>query len=204
MLNWCKFFICNSIICLLISSIFFDASIANGSTKLKIYDYFENLKTLEADFVQVSPSGIVSNGKVYFDFPGKLRIDYKKPSNILITSKGYWIVIQDRKTQTTNNIPLKGTPFSLFLENKMNSVNKDVKLDFHKNSGIISLKITSINNEQAGELVLEFSEKPLNLKKWIIKDAFGDITTVFIQNARYNNELSHLLFFPDDFPEPIN
>jgi hypothetical protein len=49
---------------------------------------------------------------------------------------------------------------------------------------------------------LEFSEKPLHLKKWIIKDAFGNITTVLIQNAKYNKKLSHLLFFPDDFQEP--
>jgi len=51
-------------------------------------------------------------------------------------------------------------------------------------------------------LVLEFSEKPFNLKKWIILDTFGESTTVLIQNAKYNEKLSHLLFFPLDFPEP--
>ena len=25
-----------------------------------------------------------------------------------------------------------------------------------------------------------------------------------IQNAKYNNQLSHLLFFPENFPEPDN
>ena len=54
-------------------------------------------------------------------------------------------------------------------------------------------------------------DKPVNLtiktkcpKKWIIKDNFGDITTVLIQNAKYNKSLSHLLFFPEDFPDEIN
>jgi len=32
----------------------------------------------------------------------------------------------------------------------------------------------------------------------------GENTTVLIQNAKYNNKLSHLLFFPIDFPEPTN
>ena len=59
-------------------------------------------------------------------------------------------------------------------------------------------------NKKAEGLTLEFSEKPFNLKKWIINDIFGEKTTVLIQNAKYNNKLSHLLFFPDDFPEPNN
>ena len=31
-------------------------------------------------------------------------------------------------------------------------------------------------------------------------DTFGENNC--IQNAKYNNNLSHLLFFPIDFPEP--
>jgi hypothetical protein len=46
-----------------------------------------------------------------------------------------------------------------------------------------------------------FINKPLHLKKWIIKEAFGVITTVLIQNAKYNKKLSHLLSFPDDLLE---
>jgi outer membrane lipoprotein-sorting protein len=86
----------------------------------------------------------------------------------------------------------------------MSLSNKNIFKEFEEKSGVISLTIKSSNKNEAGELILEFSEKPLHLKKWIIKDAFGDITTVLIQNAKYNKELSHLLFFPDDFPEPIN
>ena len=71
-------------------------------------------------------------------------------------------------------------------------------------SGIISFKITSKTNKKSEALTLEFSEKPFNLKKWIINDIFGKKTTVLIQNAKYNNKLSHLLFFPDDFPDQIN
>jgi outer membrane lipoprotein-sorting protein len=183
---------------------FFNSSIIKASTRLQVNNFFENLKTLEADFIQVGPSGNVSNGKVYFDLPGKLRIDYQNPNNILITCKGFWIVIQNRELKTTNNIPLKNSPFSILLENQINLSNKTLYTEFKNKSGIVSLTIKGSNNNQAGELILEFSEKPLNLKKWIIKDIFGEVTTVLIQNAKYNKQLSHLLFFPDDFPEPIN
>ena len=66
------------------------------------------------------------------------------------------------------------------------------------------MKVKLAKNKQAGELILEFSEKPFLLKKWIIRDIVGDETTVLIQNAKYNQKLPFTIFFPDDFPEPNN
>ena len=189
---------------LFLSLCFLSSSITNATTRSQVNTFFENLKTLEADFIQVGPSGNISDGKIYFDLPGKLRIDYNKPNNLLITCKGFWIVLQDRNLKTTNNIPLKNSPFSILLEKKMSLSNKTIKTEIQNKSGVISFTIKSSNNNEGGELILEFSENPLHLKKWIIKDAFGNITTVLIQNAKYNKKLSHLLFFPNDFPDPTN
>ena len=176
----------------------------NKSATLQIEKFFKNLVTLEANFIQVSPSGNVANGRIYLDLPGKLRIDYENPKNLLITCKGFWIVIQDRDAKTTNNIPLKSTPFAILLENKSFLDNQNIKSEYSIKAGIMSLKLKSQNNDKQESLVLEFSEKPLSLKKWVIKDPLGEITTVLIQNAKYNNKLSHLLFFPENFPEPNN
>ncbi len=173
-------------------------------TQLKISNFFKLLKSMEADFIQVGPSGSVSNGKIYLDLPGKLRIDYEKPNNILITCKGFWLTIQNRNLKTTNNIPLESSPFSILIKKKLNFDNKFLRTNINTKSGVISLKITSPENNKAEGLILEFSEKPFSLKKWIIKDTFGEITTVLIQKAKYNNKLSHLLFFPDNFPEQDN
>ena len=86
------------------------------STIIQIEKFFKNFSTLEANFIQVSPSGNVSNGKIYLDLPGKLRLDYEYPDSLLITCKGFWIVIQDRSTKTTNNIPVKSSPFAVLLQ----------------------------------------------------------------------------------------
>ena len=172
--------------------------------QLKVENFFTSLKSMEADFIQVSPSGNVSNGKIYLDLPGKLRIDYEKPNNLLITCKGFWLTIQNRDLKTTNNIPLESSPFSILIKKKLNFDNEFLETNLKNKSGIISLKITSKTNKKTEGLTLEFSEKPFNLKKWIINDIFGEKTTVLIQNAKYNNKLSHLLFFPDDFPDQIN
>ena len=187
---------------------FFGFSTTNAAEKtnsiLKVENFFKNLKTLEADFIQVSPSGKTSEGKIFLDLPGKLRIEYNQPNNILITTKGFWIVIQNRQLKSTNNIPLNQTPFSILLENKINFNNKNLIVKLEKILGIIVLKIKLAENKQAGQLILEFSEKPFLLKKWIIRDLVGDETTVLIQNAKYNQKLPFIIFFPDDFPEPNN
>ena len=159
---------------------------------------------MKADFIQVGPSGNVSNGKIYLDLPGKLRIDYEKPNDLLITSKGFWLTIQNRNSKTTNNIPLDSSPFSILIKKKLDFDNKFLTTDLKNKSGIISLKISRRENNNVEGLTLEFSENPFNLKKWIIEDTFGEATTVLIQKAVYNENLSHLLFFPDDFPEPNN
>ena len=170
----------------------------------QIENFFKNFVTLEANFVQVSPSGNISNGKIYLDLPGKLRLDYENPNNLLITCKGFWIVIQDRSTKTTNNIPVKSSPFAVLLENKTFLNTQNIKTEYNIEAGVISLKLKSQNNDNQESLVLEFSENPFSLKKWVIQDSLGENTTVLIQNAKYNNKLSHLLFFPIDFPEPTN
>ena len=170
--------------------------------KSKIEDFFVNLHTLDADFIQVSPSGEVSNGKLLLDLPGKLRLDYINPNNILITCKGFWIVVQDRNSKSTNNIPLQQTPFSILLDKKINFNNKKIILNFKQELGIVTLKVQIAENEEIGELIMEFSEEPLMLKKWIIKDIVGDETTVLIQNAKFNRDLPFILFFPEEFSEP--
>ena len=176
----------------------------NDLATSQVEKFFKNLTTLDANFIQVSPSGNVSNGKIYLDLPGKLRIDYENPQNLLITCQGFWIVIQDRDAKTTNHIPVKSSPFGILLENKSFLNNENFKTEYIVEAGIVSLKINGKKNDEQGSLVLEFSEKPFSLKKWIIQDSLGENTTVLFQNAKYNNELSHLLFFPDNFPESNN
>ena len=196
-------------ICLFSISITLNLQTSNAHSqeneaKLKVEFFFNSLKTLEANFIQVGPSGDISNGKIYLDLPGKLRLDYEKPNNLLITCKGFWLTIQNRNLKTTNNIPVESTPFFILIKKKFNFENKSFMTYLKNKLGIISLKITNPKNNKSEELILEFSEKPFSLKKWIIKDTFGEITTVLIQKAKYNNKLSHLLFFPDDFPELSN
>ena len=168
----------------------------------RIESFFEDLNTMEGEFIQVSPSGMISNGKIFIDLPGKIRLDYINPDNLLITCKGFWLVIQDRNLQSSNNIPIQQTPFGIPLNKEINFSNKKIILDLKRDLGVITLKLQLAENIQAGQLIIEFSENPFILKKWIIKDMIGDETTVLIQKTKFGHKLPYTLFFPDDFPEP--
>ena len=170
----------------------------------RIESFFEDLNTMEGEFIQVSPSGIISNGKIFIDLPGKIRLDYINPDNLLITCKGFWLVIQDRNLQSSNNIPIQQTPFGILLNKEINFNNKKIILDLKRDLGVITLKLQLAENIQAGQLIIEFSENPFILKKWIIKDMIGDETTVLIQKTKFGHKLPYTLFFPVDFPEPQN
>ena len=164
-----------------------------------VKEYLANLNSLEADFFQVSSDGNIKEGKIFLSLPGKLRISYKIPKNLLITSNGFWLTVQDKKLKQTNNFPLNQTPLNLFLNKKLNFNQNEFKIKFEKNSGIITLTFSDNQKLNSSIFKLIFTSTPLELKKWVIIDEFNNETSVLLQNLITGNKYSNILFFPEDF-----
>ena len=159
-----------------------------------VKEYLKNLNTLEASFIQISSDGDIKRGKIYFNLPGKLRIDYIEPDDLLITSNGFWLTIQNKKLQQTNNLPLERTPLNLFLNKKFNfEDNSNIKFKIEKD--VITL--TFFENQKASKFELEFNSNPLRLRKWVIIDEFENKTSVMLQNIKMDVKLSNKIFIPD-------
>ena len=133
--------------------------------------------------------------------PGKLRISYKNPDNLLITSNGFWLTVQDKIIKQTNNFPLSQTPLNLFLNKKLNFNKDEYKTKFEKSDGIITLTFSENEKLNSSIFKLIFINNPLKLKKWIIVDEFNNETSVSLQNLVIGNKYSHTLFFPENFGE---
>ena len=166
-----------------------------------VKEYLNNLNSLEADFLQVSSDGDIKEGKIFLSIPGKLRISYKNPNNLLITSNGFWLTVQDKKLKQTNNFPLNQTPLSLFLNKKLSFNQNEFKIKFKKNSGIITLTFSDNQKLNSSIFKLIFTSTPLKLKKWVIIDEFNNETSVSLQNLVTGNKYPNILFFPEDFGE---
>ena len=178
------------------------ASSQNNYNKVK--KYLADLKTLSADFIQISENGDIRKGKIYVNIPGKLRISYEEPNDLLITSMGFWLVVQNRKLKQTNNYPLSKTPLNIFLNQKLDLDNNNYDMKFYEENGVVTLKFLN-NKEMVGtSFELFFKTNPVQLKKWEIIDELDNKTSVLFQNLKTGIHHSHLLFFPEDLAEVSN
>ena len=163
-----------------------------------VKEYLKNLNTLEASFIQISSDGDIKRGKIFFNLPGKLRIDYIEPDDLLITSNGFWLTVQNKNLKQTNNIPLESTPLNLFLKKKFNfEDNSNIKFKIENN--VITL--TFFEDQKESKFELEFNSNPLRLRKWIIIDEFENKTSVMLQNIEMDVKLSNKIFIPDFYDE---
>ena len=171
---------------------------------LEVKKYLRDLKTLNADFIQISNDGTTRKGKIYISLPGMLRISYEDPNDLLITSMGFWLVVQNRKLKQTDNYPLSKTPLNIFLNQKLDLDNKKYDMKFYDENGVITLKF--LNNKEMVDTSFQlfFKTNPVQLKKWEITDEFDNKTSVLFQNLTTGMQNSHLLFFPEDFGEAKN
>ena len=178
------------------------ASSQNNYNKVK--KYLADLKTLSADFIQISENGDIRKGKIYVNIPGKLRISYEEPNDLLITSMGFWLVVQNLKLKQTNNYPLSKTPLNIFLNQKLDLDNNNYDMKFYEENGVVTLKFLN-NKEMVGtSFELFFKTNPVKLKKWEIIDELDNKTSVLFQNLKTGIHHSHLLFFPEDLAEVSN
>ena len=173
----------------------------NNKNFTYVKEYLYNLNSLEADFLQVSSEGDIKEGKIFLNLPGKLRIEYNNPDNLLITSNGFWLTVQDKKLKQTNNFPLNQTPLNLFLNKELNFDEDKFKIKFEKTSGVVTLSFSDNQKLNSSIFKLIFTTTPINLKKWIIIDEFDNETSVLLQNLVTGKKYSHVLFFPEDFGE---
>ena len=173
----------------------------NNRNFTSVKEYLYNLNSLEADFLQVSSDGDIKEGKIFLSLPGKLRISYNNPDNLLITSNGFWLTVQDKKLKQTNNFPLNQTPLNLFLNKELNFNEDEFKIKFKKTSGVVTLTFSDNQKLNSSIFKLIFTTTPIKLKKWIIIDEFDNETSVLLQNLVTGKKYSHVLFFPEDFGE---
>ena len=177
------------------------AEINDNKSIEKVKDYLNKLVSLEANFVQISSDGEIKKGKIFISLPGKLRISYEKPNDLLMTSKGFWLVVQDLRLKQTNNIPINQTPLNIFLNKQLDFDNKKFDVNYENESGIVSFEFIGKDQFIGTSFKLIFTDNPIQLKKWVITDEFENKTSVLFQNLITGKKYSHILFFPEDFGE---
>ena len=162
---------------------------------VELSNYFNTFDTFQADFHQFSDDGSVASGVILIKKPGRLRIDYERPEDLLILASGGQLAIFDPKGDPEpTSFPLNLTPFSLVLENSINFVGSSNILSHDFNQGETSLSLYDPKHPERGYIKLIFSGKKPVLSRWIIQDESGSTTLMSIERYEENIALGEMQF----------
>jgi len=160
----------------------------------RIQDYLNGIHTMESRFIQINPDGSAWDGNLYVKRPGRFRFEYDPPVPYLLVANGSWLFHVDRALKETNVIPLVKTPAQFLVQANI-SLKRDFKITkLEEQPGILQISLVTRDNPDMGEVTLTFSDKPLELRKWTVRDVQNNITQVTLQNTRYGVNLNADLF----------
>ncbi len=170
-----------------------------GAVK-RVEDYLNSVKTLSARFLQVDSAGNVANGKLYLRRPGRLRFEYDAPSPLLIVADGFWLILHDRELDQVNRFPLYKTPLGVLADDPVNLREKVEVVEVEQGLGVLRVRIIDRELPDEGWISITFTEPPLLLRQWKVRDAQGGTTALSLTDIRINQTLDPKLFFFVDPP----
>jgi outer membrane lipoprotein-sorting protein len=164
-------------------------------TLARVEAYLNGLTTLQSDFVQIAPDGSLASGQFFLKRPGKMRWQYEPPVPVLMISNGTTLVYYDFELEQMSHIPLDETLAGFLAQDNIAFDPKIIKiLEKTQQDGVIRIRLTQAEKPDQGDLTLEFSDAPLQLRNMRIKDASGQETNVSLNNARFGLPLENKLF----------
>lgn len=178
--------------CLLLS----DLAQAQSSENLqKIETYLNNIKSLQATFVQMASNGATAEGRLFIKKPNKIRMEYADPVNVLIVGDGNFIVYNDTELEQVTHIDYDDIPASLILGNDIKIDGKKIKvLDFYQDSGSTSITLDYADKGDLGPITLVFSNNPMELKQWKIIDPQSVEVSVSLYDSQKDIPLDDKVF----------
>ena len=165
--------------------------------------WFNKIRTISADFVQVASDGTSAEGKLAFRRPSSMKITYGKRDELQLITSSVWLHVDRPDERLLTSYPISETPLSLILADKVS-----LRIDGYETlvlptvAGIVRIQIAKDGGEGAGRLTLEFSEKPFQFRRWVVLDVAGIETSVTLQNITYDQPIANEVFrLPEYFDE---
>lgn len=160
---------------------------------------FNEVVTLQGDFIQTGPQGERAEGRFFIHKPGKIRFEYAPPSQLLVVSNGVWVGVTDKSDNYTDRYPLRTTPLHLLLTKNIDLMQDSRVEEIYVENGLITLVLEDLSADAIGKLTMLFDAQSLDLYQWIVEDAQGLETIVTLTNVELNQPVSGRQFvIPED------
>ena len=149
-------------------------------------NWFANVTTMRADFTQIASDGSVAEGKIVMRRPSRLKITYDGVPALNLITTPVWLHVDQPDERRVTSYPISETPLSLILTDPVSLRPAGYEtIVTARAGGITQIAINKDNGEGAGRLTLEFTDRPFQLRRWIVEDVAGVKTSVTLQNMAY-------------------
>ena len=157
--------------------------------------YLNDLTTLRSGFVQIDPDGGMATGELYFARPGRMRLDYDPPADLLIVADGWGqLIYHDRRLEQTSHLFASSTPLGFLLEDEIRLDGEVTVTAFERVGDELLVTLAQTAEPEQGSVTLVFADQPLALRRWNVVDAQGLTTHVILEQVETDVPLADELF----------
>lgn len=167
-------------------------------------NWFNNLTTYQAKFTQVSSDGSHATGVFSMRRPYRSRFEYDDPVPLVLITSKTWLHVDEEDRREVTSYPLSETPLGLLLDDPVRLRSPDFTTSSGVQDGILFIAIEQEDGEAAGKIVMEFTQDPIELRRWVITDANGITTSVFLTDPIKGKKLANKLFVPTEYIDQSN
>src|SRR5271155_1238312 len=165
--------------------------------------YFNEMRVMSADFMQIGPDGTRSEGELYVTRPGKMLFKFSPPGKLEIVADGRSVAVRDQKLGTQDLYFIGQTPLKFLLADNIDLA-KDTKVkrvEIDENAAMIEIEDKAAFGGTA-DVALVFDPESFALKQWTVIDSQGFQTVVSLFNIDLVTKPDPALFHIDDTTGP--
>lgn len=158
-----------------------------------ISNYFNSIRTMQGQFIQIGPNDERSEGTFYLSRPGKVRFRYQPPVRVEVVADGKSLSVEDKRAGTQELYPLAKTPLKSLLANHIDLTSDKIVGDIREDGDLISVQLSEPTFGD-GRLTLIFDKATYELRQWVVTDARGLNTSVALFNVTTGQPIDPQLF----------
>lgn len=160
----------------------------------RVEAYLNGLTTLEARFTQINPNGSTSRGLLFMRRPDALRLQYDRPSRVLMIASEGRLTYSDPAMNQQTSLSVEDTPLSILLRPRID-LDEGVRVtDMLRQNDELQLRVVPTSAKVQGSLTLVFGDRPFELRRWAVVDAQGLVTQVMLEQVQTGVELDEQIF----------
>jgi outer membrane lipoprotein-sorting protein len=162
---------------------------------VRIERHLNTNRTVQARILQVASDGSYAEGMLRIQRPGRMRLEYDPPNPTMVIADGINLIYVDRELDQATAILLRFSPAELILREDISFSSEDLLVTgFSRSPGVVRISLVHAKDPLEGRITLVFSDKPLELRKWVVTDAQGIKTTVSLLGPEFGIKLDPDLF----------